>query len=67
MARPTTRGTCKLCGRTFGKGAILRHLEACRQKQGIEALPSGQKPQKARLFHLQVQGRYAPDYCRTIG
>ena len=66
MARSTTRGTCNLCGRAFGKGAISRHLEACRQKQGIEALPSGRKPSKGKFFHLQVQGQYAPDYWMNI-
>jgi hypothetical protein len=60
MARPTSQGKCNLCGKTFGKAAMTRHLEKCRQEN-----PAGVAGQK-RVFHLQVEGRGSPEYWMHI-
>jgi len=48
-----------LCGRTFGKVAMSRHLTACLAKQAAAAdTPST----GVKLFHLLVQGTYLSHY-----
>ena len=57
--RKSTTGKCSFCGGTFGKAAMARHLTACPKRQ---AEPAKRKATTDELFHLVVQGRYAPDY-----
>ena len=58
MPRLTSKGKCSFCGSSFAKGAMVRHLQACKQRAGIAAAsePSGNS------FHLLVEGRYQPEY-----
>jgi hypothetical protein len=61
MTRQVSNGQCNLCGGTFSKRAMTRHLESCKQKQGTtEKPPKGAKT--AKSFHLVVEGQYAPGY-----
>ncbi|MCI0477314.1 MAG: plasmid pRiA4b ORF-3 family protein, partial [Anaerolineales bacterium] len=50
------QGKCNLCGKSFSKQAMTRHLDKCRQEH----------PQrgdgKQRVIHLQIQGADAPEY-----
>ena len=62
MAGQTSKGQCNLCGETFSKSAITRHLKSCKQKKSAKAVSKGQGSRKAEVFHLVVEGRYAPDY-----
>lgn len=50
-------GKCFLCGGTFPKRAIARHLKAC-----LPAHPSPGRGKPVRLLHLQAEGKYAPEY-----
>ncbi len=59
--RRTSKGKCELCGGTFGKAAMTRHLGSCRQKQVPQ---EGLK--KTKLFHIVVEGRYLPQYWMHI-
>ncbi len=55
--RIPTRGTCNLCSRDFGKGAMTRHLRSCRNKTaGASGGPS------SKSFQVIVEGRYYKDY-----
>lgn len=59
MAKITTQGKCLLCGGTFSKAAMSRHLAKCLQpKEGGKA---------TRFFHLQIQGLYQPQYWLHLG
>lgn len=49
-------GKCFLCGETFAKNAIGRHLQKCIPAQ------EAAKGKPVRLFHLQVEGYYSPQY-----
>ncbi|MGH2508942.1 MAG: hypothetical protein ACRDHZ_16285, partial [Ktedonobacteraceae bacterium] len=61
--RRTSRGTCMLCQREFGKAAMTRHLEACRQKAVTEAQAGKPLPSPpSSVFHLLVQGHFLPMY-----
>jgi len=63
MARQVSQGKCNLCGATFSKQAMSKHLLSCKQRQGTsEKSSSGKSTQKAKTFHLVAEGRYAPDY-----
>jgi hypothetical protein len=54
MARgaSASTGKCLLCGASFGKLGITRHLQAC----------AGAAAPAAGAFHLVVEGAYAPQY-----
>jgi hypothetical protein len=60
MPRQTSQGKCNLCGKTFGKAAMTRHLDKCKQEHSARA--AGQK----RVFHLQAEGRGRPEYWMHI-
>lgn len=63
MTRQMSEGKCYLCGGTFSKSAMTKHLKSCKQKdQDSEASSPGRSPRKTEIFHLVVEGRYAPDY-----
>ncbi len=58
-----SKGTCNLCGGTFAKNTITRHLQSCPKSTDIsQAPPSGRNTGLDRCFHLRVEGRYAPEY-----
>ena len=62
-ARPKPTGKCHLCGDTFSKGTMARHVQACRKTHGLPAPKSGvRKTRKAQVFHLVVEGQHAPMY-----
>ena len=63
MTRQISKGKCYLCGGTFSKSAMTKHLKSCKQKEGIsKTISSGRRPRKTKSFHLVVEGRYLPDY-----
>jgi hypothetical protein len=58
-----SKGKCNLCGGTFNKSAMTKHLKSCKQKEGDSETPSsGQSLRKTKVFHLVVEGRYLSDY-----
>lgn len=63
MARQTSKGKCQLCGGTFSKAAMTKHLKSCRQKESGSGQPRASRSKRpAKTFHIVAQGRYAPDY-----
>ena len=63
MARQTSKGQCNLCGGTFSKSAMSKHLKSCIQKQADSATSSPEQASRnEQVFHLVVEGRYSPDY-----
>jgi hypothetical protein len=55
MNQPASMGSCLLCGGSFSRAAMTRHLKTCDQPE-----PSEQPLNKS--FHLFVEGRYSPVY-----
>ena len=53
MAKQSSMGKCALCGKTFGKAGMTRHLSQCSQTKTL-ATPGEQGP--APAFHLVVEG-----------
>lgn len=58
MARQTSPGKCNLCGKTFGKVAMTRHLQECKEEHPDKG--------KEKVFHLLVEGRHSPHYWLHI-
>lgn len=66
MSRKASAGKCHLCGGTFGKSAMTKHLKACGEKEGSERPSSAKSSRKKDVFHLVVEGRYLPEYWMHI-
>jgi len=63
MARQVSKGTCTFCHRELSKSGVAKHLQSCQQRIAGETKAQGhQKAQQTRVFHLIVQGLYAPMY-----
>ena len=63
MARQVSKGRCTFCHRELSKSGVAKHLQSCEQRTAREAEAQGhQKAQQTTLFHLMVQGLYAPMY-----
>ena len=63
MARPKSAGNCNLCGKSFSKSGMSRHLQSCREKERANRdriPPPGHITEKG--FHLAVEGLYSPEY-----
>ena len=57
---PIPKGTCLLCGKTFSKEEMAKHLDGCR---GRESPPPGKvKPRRETVFHIIVEGAELPQY-----
>lgn len=53
--RPISTGRCALCGESFPKNVMTRHLARC-----LPAHPAKTKARPGRTFRLLVEGRYSP-------
>jgi hypothetical protein len=60
MAEWVSQGQCNLCGETFNKAGMSRHITACRKSRTLKKLEGRGKARKTNLFHLMVGGTYAP-------
>lgn len=57
-----TNGTCAICGASFSKAAMKKHLESCIQKHPVRK-PSGYPvPVETKLFTLLVEGKSFQEY-----
>lgn len=57
---PIPKGTCYLCGKTFSKEEMAKHLEGC---LGRETPPRGKaKPRRQTVFHILAEGAELPQY-----
>ena len=62
MAKKTSEGKCNLCGKTFGKAAMTRHLQKC-----LAAQPQSTRRTKPRkTFHVMVDGAWLAHYWMHI-
>lgn len=63
MGRRTSNGKCIFCNAVFGKGAITKHLQSCKQRQiYLENVSKSKKSKQGMLFHILVEGRGMPMY-----
>lgn len=63
MTGHMSKGKCSFCNATFSKAAMTKHLESCKQrKTASETSAERRNLQKAKSFHLVVEGRYLPEY-----
>ncbi len=52
-----TKGRCMFCNASFGKRAMVRHLETCQARFPLR--PPSEKPRQSKSFHLIVEPRPA--------
>ena len=57
-----TKGTCAICGASFNKTAMKKHLESCLQKHNFRKLSGYPVPVETRLFTILVEGRSFYEY-----
>src|SRR5579884_291152 len=58
-----SKGICSFCNGEFEKGKMTQHLKYCKQRAAhIAAEAEDTTQQKARLFHIIVEGKYNPRY-----
>lgn len=63
MAKVSSRGTCLLCGKSYSKTGMTRHLQTCRQQNLAGNGGSGRRPGRKRQgYHLAVEGLDRPQY-----
>lgn len=61
----TSNGTCNFCNDEFDKSKMTQHLKYCKQRAAMikEANAGGDSDvNKARIFHILVEGKYLPMY-----
>ena len=60
--RTASKGTCTLCGSTFDKSGMTKHLQSCLGKTQTDGgLMKGSSP-SLKFFHLLVEGHDLPEY-----
>jgi hypothetical protein len=62
--KEVSKGICNFCKGEFEKAKMTQHLKYCKQRAAEIATEIGNSsaPQKTRLFHILVEGRYNPQY-----
>lgn len=61
-SRNVSRGSCGICGGTFAKASMTRHLTTCMTRQATAAAAGKPAPSLVPHYHVVVQGRHAPGY-----
>ena len=63
MSPRISSGQCNLCGESFKKNTITRHLKSCQpEKLTASGRSGGRTTKPGRCLHLLVEGRYQPEY-----
>ena len=63
MVNVSSKGTCVLCGKSFSKSGMTRHLASCRENnRGGEGGAGRRSGRRRQGFHLAVEGLDRPHY-----
>ena len=63
MAMAKSTGKCAICGKSYSKSGISRHLNSCLEKERAAASSAPSRDGlKMKSFHLAIEGRDYPDY-----
>lgn len=63
MTTPKSTGKCNLCGKSFSKSGMSRHLQSCREKAEANRdciQPPGVRNERG--FHIVIEGYDSPEY-----
>lgn len=66
MTRRMSKGRCSLCGGSFSKAGMTRHLESCIERQALQTPSGSRESRKRKVFHIVAEGRYLPEYWMHI-
>ncbi len=65
MTRITTSGKCELCGKSYRKSGMARHLQSCLTRTGWPEQPavtSRRQPRQVNGIHISVTDAYRSEY-----
>ena len=62
MSRTTSSGNCELCGKSYRKSGMTRHLKSCLTRTAPKGGSSGKSGRRAKSIHLLVEDTYRPEY-----
>ena len=65
MSRITASGRCELCGKSYRKSGMARHLQSCLTRTGWPDPPtasSSRRPRQVKGIHISVTDAYRPEY-----
>jgi hypothetical protein len=62
MAKPVSQGQCYLCGESFSRAGMTRHVAKCRHDHALEKLAGRGKKRTTNLFHIVVESAQFLDY-----
>lgn len=60
--RKQSRGKCTYCGKDYTRAGMSRHLAACPERQAAIDQADAGRGKTQPIYHIVVQGAYAPDY-----
>ena len=66
MTKQPSKGVCELCGDTYRKAGMTRHLRSCVKKRILSGKHSNGKLERTGGFHLVVEGYHLPNYWLHI-
>lgn len=59
-----TKGFCKYCGKEYTKGGMLRHLQACKNREMKLTEEKGKR--RCRYFQITISAKYAKAYWLIV-
>ena len=62
MSRIISSGNCELCGKSYRKSGMTRHLKSCLTRTGPKDESSGKPGRRTKSIHLLVEDTYRPEY-----
>jgi len=67
MSKKALPGKCYLCGGTFNKAGMTRHLKSCIIEKSVKASSPKSKSMRAKKnLHISIEGRYQPEYWMHV-
>ncbi len=66
MIKQPSNGECALCGGTYRKAGMNRHLKSCVKRRTLSGKLLNGKLKQIKGYHLVVEGYHLPDYWLHI-
>ena len=57
-----SRGTCQVCGKSFAKGGMVRHLSSCPERKEANLVAEGSKRKGETLHHVRIEDAWGAGY-----
>jgi hypothetical protein len=64
--RPANKGICKFCEKSFIKGSMNRHLQACKERAAYLENLAKKEPEVQKIFQIAIEDKYIPQYWLQV-